>query len=80
MAAVKKQSAAGQVHQAMKLPKENTALKAFDHASSEIQVIQAEMQKYMIQIAFDMFEKETNALTKTFEMSSLRISAFINPA
>lgn len=32
----------------MKPPKENSALKAFDQASSEIAVLQSELQKYMI--------------------------------
>ena len=33
----------------------------------------------MIQTAFQMFENETNSLTKAFEMSNLRIQAFIHP-
>jgi hypothetical protein len=64
----------------MKAPKEDSALKAFDQAASEIQVVQSELQKYMIQVSFEMFKKETDALAKVFEMTTLRVAAFIHPA
>jgi len=64
---------------AMKAPKENTALVTFDRAQSEIQVIQQELQKYMIAVAFDTFETETNSLVKAFEMTNVKLAAFVNP-
>jgi hypothetical protein len=33
----------------------------------------------MIQTSFNMFERETNALAKAFEMSNLRMAAFVHP-
>lgn len=62
------------------MPKEHSALKAFDQATSEIQVIQSELQRYMIQVALDMFKRETDALARAFEMTSLRVAAFVHPA
>ena len=64
----------------MKASKENGVLKAFDQASSEVQVLQSELQKYMIQVSFDMFKKETDALSRVFEMTNTRTAAFIHPA
>mgnify|MGYP006893245926 CR=1 FL=1 len=34
----------------------------------------------MIQTAFEMFEKETNSLTKAFEMVNVKMCCFIHPA
>lgn len=55
------------------------AVRAFEDASSEIDVVQDEIQKYMVRTALEMLRKETNALTKTFEMSNLSMQAFIHP-
>ena len=54
-------------------------LKLYDSAASEIEVVQNELQKYLIKTAFDMFQNESNSLVKTFEMSNLKIQAFIHP-
>lgn len=64
----------------MKPSKENSALKVFDQPSSEIAVLQSELQKYMIQMAFDMFKSETDALARVFELTNLRVNAFVHSA
>jgi hypothetical protein len=33
----------------------------------------------MIKTAFDMFENETNALAKIFELTDLKVQTFIHP-
>ena len=48
-------------------------LKVNDNAASEIEVVQNEIQKYLIKTAFDMFQSETNGLTKAFEMNNLKL-------
>jgi len=60
--------------------KESPVLKTYDQAASEIEVIHNELQKHMINTAFDMFEKETNSLAKTFEMNNLKLQAFVHPS
>jgi hypothetical protein len=47
---------------------------------SEIHVVQSELEKYMIKISFTMFQSETDALAKTFEMTDIRKQIFIHPA
>lgn len=42
-----------------KLQKDSTVLSQYDHATSEIEVIHQEMQKYMIKTSFSMLERET---------------------
>jgi len=34
----------------------------------------------MIKTAFEMLEKETHVLAKTFEMSDIKMQAFVHPA
>ena len=34
----------------------------------------------MIKTAFNMLENETNVLTKTFEMTNIKLQAFVHPA
>ena len=59
--------------------KDSGALTAFDQASSEVEVIHSELQRYMMHSALEMFQKETSSLTKAFEMTNLNIQAFIHP-
>jgi len=65
--------------QSVKQNKDPGALKAFDQASSEIEVAHSELQRYLINSALEMFQRETNSLTKAFEMTNLKIQAFIHP-
>ena len=55
-------------------------LKVNDNAASEIEVVQNEIQKYLIKTAFDMFQSETNSLAKAFEMNNLKLQAFVHPS
>ena len=48
-------------------------MKAYDQATSEIDVVHAELQKYMMSTALAMFKRETDSLVKAFEMSNLQI-------
>lgn len=64
----------------MKPLKESPALGLYDGASSVIEVIQQELKNYMIKVAARMFDSETNALAKAFEMSNLRLQAFVHPS
>ena len=66
------------VRQSLK-SKDSGALAAFDQASSEVEVIHSELQRYMMHSALEMFQKETSSLTKAFEMTNLNIQAFIHP-
>lgn len=59
--------------------KDSGPLTAFDQASSEVEVIHSELQRYMMHSALEMFQKETSSLTKAFEMTNLNIQAFIHP-
>ena len=34
----------------------------------------------MIKTSFEMFQKETNALSKAFEMTNIKIQAVVQPA
>lgn len=38
------------------------------------------MQKFLIKTSFDMFERETQALARTFELTNVRLQAFVHPA
>ena len=57
----------------MKQNKESPVLKSYDQAACEIEVIHNELQQYMIKTAFEMLEKETNVLSKTFEMTNIKL-------
>ena len=41
--------------------KDSGALAAFDQASSEVEVIHSELQRYMMHSALEMFQKETSS-------------------
>jgi hypothetical protein len=53
--------------------KDLQVLKIYDRAIAETEVIHVEIQKYLINTSFQMLEKETNSLSKAFEMSNLRL-------
>jgi len=63
---------AGQKNQSQQ-SKDSGILKTYDQASSEIEVIHTELQKYMIRVSFKMFENETQSLAKVFELSNLKV-------
>lgn len=71
---------AGEIALSLKPLKESPALGLYDGASSVIEVIQQELKNYMIKVAARMFDSETNALAKAFEMSNLRLQAFVHPS
>tara|TARA_B110000285_G_C14590494_1_gene366172 strand:+ start:286 stop:525 length:240 start_codon:yes stop_codon:yes gene_type:complete len=79
MANLRKKNPAQMINSSMKHNKESV-LKLHDAAASEIEVVHNELQKYMIKTAFEMFQSETNALARTFEMNNIKIHAFVHPA
>lgn len=50
-----------------------------DLARSEIEIVQNEITKHFLQTSIDMFQRETVALSKAFEMSNLEMQAYIHP-
>lgn len=79
-ASMQKKNPGGVVQASMKMPKESPVLKSYDSACSEIEVVQQELQKYMIQISFEMFDREASALARAFEMTDVKIQAYVHPS
>lgn len=44
-----------------------------DQIASEIDVVQSELQIYLMETAVKMFDRETASLTKAFEMTNLKM-------
>lgn len=63
----------------LKVSQDQAARRVFLDATVEVEIVQHEMQKYMIHSSLNLIKRETASLTKAFEMSNIGLQALIHP-
>lgn len=63
----------------LKMSQDQAARRVFFDATQEVDIVQQEIHKKMMHASLDLIRRETDALTKAFEMSNVGLQALIHP-
>ena len=63
----------------LKVAQDQAARKLYDDATGEVEIVPEELMKYLICAALKLIRRETDSLTKAYEMSNIKMQAHIHP-
>jgi hypothetical protein len=57
----------------------SNALQQHEQAHCEIEILQNEVHRFLLQTSFKLFDQETSALARAFELNGKQLAFYINP-